>query len=373
MMLRSLHIRGYRSLLDLRLKLDRVTVITGENGVGKSNLYRALALLQGAAAGRFAESLAAEGGMKSSLWGGNRADAKRIKWDLKHDLFRYRLESGLLPSDAHSSFRTDPDIKLEALELCDQGACHMIAQRKGPAVQLRSQTGVLESAPLPLHAPESMLAEVRDGVRYPGLAAIREILLSWRFYHHFRTDPDSPLRRGQIGSWSPVLAHDGGNLAATLQTIIESGLEEPLREILDQAFPGTRWRAEDDHKQFQLQLLKPKLRRWMDAKELSDGTLRFFCLCAALMSPKPPPFLVLNEPEASLHPDLMPALASLVARVSEETQILLVTHSNALAEALEASTRCRRIQLTMIDAGETRPLSDAGSRRVWVFEDDEEE
>jgi predicted ATPase len=70
-MLRRIHITGYRSLLDLRLSLRRVNVITGGNGVGKSNVYRALALMQKLAEGGFAQALADEGGMPSVLWGGD--------------------------------------------------------------------------------------------------------------------------------------------------------------------------------------------------------------------------------------------------------------------------------------------------------------
>ena len=36
--------------------------------------------------------------------------------------------------------------------------------------------------------------------------------------------------------------------------------------------------------------------------ELSDGTLRYLCLLAALLSPRPPTFLVLNEPETTCTP-----------------------------------------------------------------------
>jgi predicted ATPase len=69
-MLRTLHLRGYRSLRDFRLTLGRITVVTGGNGVGKSNLYRPLAMLQRMADGRFAEAVAQEGGMPSLLWAG---------------------------------------------------------------------------------------------------------------------------------------------------------------------------------------------------------------------------------------------------------------------------------------------------------------
>ncbi|BCU76495.1 AAA family ATPase [Luteolibacter sp. LG18] len=369
-MLRTLHLRGYRSLLDFRLELGRVTVVTGGNGVGKSNLYRALAMMQRMAEGNFAAAIAAEGGMPSVAWAGQRKKDKpiRVEWELEHDFFHYTMECGLVPTvpGQDTDFRTDPDLKQESLRLHQKGKGREVARRKGPAVQLRNREGVFESSPLPLHAPESMLSEIRDGIEFPGLSAAREILLSWRFYHQFRTDLDSILRRPQVGAWSPVLAHDGANLAATLRTIVETGRGEPLREAVEQGFPGTRWRTLDANARFQLQILRPGLKRWMDASELSDGTLRFFCLCAALLTPKPPPLIVLNEPENSLHAGLMPALAGLIAAVPPETQLIVVTHSEALAREIGERTDSRKIDLINQD-GETRLAEHAGPRRVWTF------
>lgn len=95
-----------------------------------------------------------------------------------------------------------------------------------------------------------MLSEVRDVNHSPALAAARETFLAWRFYHQFRSDADSPMRRPRVGFWSPVLAHDGSNLAATLQTIRESGKEGELDEVIDIAFPGITWEAVDSEGKF---------------------------------------------------------------------------------------------------------------------------
>ena len=70
MTVRRIQVSNYRSLRDLHLELGPVTVLVGENGCGKSNLYRAIQLLHAAAAGRLAEAFAAEGGMPSVLWAG---------------------------------------------------------------------------------------------------------------------------------------------------------------------------------------------------------------------------------------------------------------------------------------------------------------
>ena len=60
-MISTLAVAGYRSLRDVRLHLGGLTVVTGANGSGKSNLYRALRLLADCARGEVVGSLAREG------------------------------------------------------------------------------------------------------------------------------------------------------------------------------------------------------------------------------------------------------------------------------------------------------------------------
>jgi len=70
--LTALSARGYRSLKSIRLDVGQVGLFVGENGVGKSNLYRALQLVRAAANGSLAREIAAEGGMQSAMWSGVR-------------------------------------------------------------------------------------------------------------------------------------------------------------------------------------------------------------------------------------------------------------------------------------------------------------
>src|SRR5437667_7890196 len=75
------------------------------------------------------------------------------------------------------------------------------------------------------------------------------------------------------------------------------------------------------------------------------GTLRYLLWIAALLTPRPPPLMILNEPETSLHPDLLPALGRLVARASRQSQIVVVTHAAGLLPELGAAAGVRRIVL----------------------------
>jgi len=76
-----------------------------------------------------------------------------------------------------------------------------------------------------------------------------------------------------------------------------------------------------------------------EANELSDGTLRYLALCGALLGYRLPGFIALNEPEASLHPDLLEPLARLIISAAERTQVWVVTHSERLAQAFESFGR----------------------------------
>ena len=210
--------------------------------------------------------------------------------------------------------------------------------------------------PFKISKHESVLSQIIDPHLYPEISALRNEILSWRFYHHFRTDMESPMRQPQIGVQTPVLSHDGSDLAAALQTILEIGDGGGLREIIAQVFGGATLSIEATDTLFTMALQIPGLLRPLQAREFSDGQLRFLCLCAALLSPRPPSLLALNEPETSLHPDLLDALAQLIVRASGDTQLWITTHSEPLAERIEKHSGVPRVRLCMLD-GETQVLT----------------
>jgi len=86
--------------------------------------------------------------------------------------------------------------------------------------------------------------------------------------------------------------------------------------------------------------------RPLGAAELSDGTLRYLLWVAALLTPRPPGLLVLNEPETSLHPDLLPALGRLITSAAKRSQVLVVSHAPPLIDVLQQLPECNSIMLT---------------------------
>src|SRR3954447_24445386 len=97
MALSAVTIRNYRSVRHLLLPVEQLSVFVGANGVGKTNLYRALALLREAAGGSITRAIAEEGGLDSVLWAGPRPDRKPVRLELKarFDELEYAVAVGL--------------------------------------------------------------------------------------------------------------------------------------------------------------------------------------------------------------------------------------------------------------------------------------
>lgn len=350
-MILTIAVSGYRSLRNLILPLAPLTVITGANGTGKSSLYRALRLLGEISQGRAISSLAAEGGMNSTLWAGPeqlsrgmksgdvpvtgtvRSKPVGLKLGFASEDYGYAVDLGL-PSE-FSVFSNDPEIKAEAVWIGEKlHRRNVLAERRGPSVRIRSDDGGWTQVATSLAPFDSMMTHAANPRNALELLNLRDRMRDWRFYDQLRTDRNAPARMQRIGTRTPILANDGADLAAAVATIHEIGDAEAFDEMIHDAFPGCSVEVVANEGILGLRMLQHGLLRPMSTTELSDGTLRYLLLVAALLTPRPPSLMVLNEPENSLHPDLIPPLARLISNATSRSQIVVVSHNQILADEL---------------------------------------
>lgn len=165
---------------------------------------------------------------------------------------------------------------------------------------------------------------------------IRDFLRSFTVYHFHDTSLTSPMRQlSRIGD-NDYLRSDGSNLAAFLYKLKNTDvksfnlIEGTIRSVapyfkgfrlipnkIMEGFIGLEWEERDSD-------------MYLDAGNLSDGTLRFIALTTLLLQPDSPKTIIIDEPELGLHPAAIIKLGALIKRASLTSQIIVATQSIAL-------------------------------------------
>lgn len=148
MQLKSMSAAQYRSLRAIRMELDGVNVFIGANGVGKTNLYRGLQLVQAAVKGTLSREIAGEGGMMQVLWAGRRRQHEKARVVFSAEVldektgmvFEYRVEAGIKPP-LEAGFAFEPQIKEEVFSVNVGRGPVVMMTRKGPSILLRGDRG----------------------------------------------------------------------------------------------------------------------------------------------------------------------------------------------------------------------------------------
>lgn len=161
-------------------------------------------------------------------------------------------------------------------------------------------------------------------------------MAGWMFYHFHDTSAMARVRRPHTVRDNERLRADGGNLAAFLLALRgkDQGRYELIRDTIRLAAPFF-----DDFKlrpnqldngdaMIQLEWLQTLMDYPFHPSQLSDGTLRFICLAAALLQPDPPPAMFFDEPELGLHPEALGVLSGLFQQAATRTQIFAATQGN---------------------------------------------
>jgi len=343
MRIRHIQVRGYRVLENASVDLKGLNVLIGPNGVGKSTFLDAFVLLSQGAQGQLHHAVSSRGGISRMHSFGREA---AVGFTLRTD----KVTWPHMPRQAE--FRYSFDLAPVMNRYYRVSAEELVARRHGR----RGETTVIGrrgdradvSYPLPKgrRAIHNTLQPALDQLalatanKYPsGLTELVTWLWGIRSYAPVAMDERSPLRLPQTLQPTASFPDPSGNdLFSVLQnTRIENeACYERIIDVLQAAFPGFSKLDISPVGAGQV-TLACRMGSFgpLFANELSAGTLRFLMLATLLLSPTAPPLILLDEPDASLHPELLRLLVELLVQAAERTQIIVATQSASLIRFLK--------------------------------------
>jgi predicted ATPase len=329
-----IHVQGFRRLNDLDLELRPLNVLVGANGSGKTSLLDVFSLLAASASGGLGAKLSELGGM-TSLLSLDRAD--RMSFELtmsvpNHNPLNYSLT--IAPTGvAH---------EIEEETLTQQQSSNpppfKYIQSRNRDVRYRTPGSPRFLRPTWEHNPmETSLAQVPKMYREP--EEFRNKLASSVYYHALDVGPRAPVRLPQPLRPAALPGKDGEDIVSCLFNLREAHRDrfEAIEDALKVAFPGF------ERLDFPPVAAGTLAMTWKDSNfkrpffmpQLSEGTLRFLWLATLLQSPGLTEVTLLDEPEVSLHPELLNLLAGLMREASARTQLIVATHADRLVRFLE--------------------------------------
>lgn len=313
----ELTIKGFKSIRDLDgFKLKKLNVFIGGNGAGKSNLIEFFRLLRKLIEGNLIEFIRSGGGVSDYLFNGRKV-TKRLEFKTKFGPrgYRFFIEPG--PSENVSLTREaryyDP-IGARWWELGDSpdGTSLLVKEAKG-------------------NSPDRKYSR-------PVYSAIS----SWQIYHFHDTSATAAMRHYEIVQDKDVLRFDAANIAPYLKKL-KRDHENAYQDILNSVrlvmpfFDDFLLNVDEFGEKRKVNLSwKQKGSDYpMQPYHFSDGSIRFICLATALLQPRPPSTIIIDEPELGLHPSAIAILAELIQSASKRTQLIVATQSPALIDHFE--------------------------------------
>ncbi len=368
MKIKRLEIEGYKSLKHVVWEPGDLNILIGPNGSGKSNLLRLLEMLSASAKGELSKFIQDDNGIQSILWDG------------QANLALIRLTTACFAEEFKEGETFDYELALSRLgntfkHIIDNE--NMLFSRLGEVIGFKDELPFIEGlafdqADLPDFTFETILSAVE--IKHPKsiTRSFKKSLGNWSIYHDFRTDHDAKIRGPMITLHEKALSSNGQNLINVLHTLYtgDKDFEQEIDTAMQAAFGS-------DYKKL---LFQPSADRYIEMKVrwknldrdqpaymLSDGILRYLFLITALANPDPPSLIAIDEPEIGLHPSMFPLIAEYADEASENTQVVISTHSPKFLNAIqEVNPNVTVTVMEWID-GETdlRTLSDE-KLKYWL-------
>jgi predicted ATPase len=324
------------------VELGPLNVLIGPNGSGKSNLIEAIDLLRSTPSDLL-KPIREGGGVASWLWKGKRQPEAEVEaviaYSEDHSPLRHRISF----TEVDQQFQLiDERIESATKESGkDTPFLYFGYEDGGPVLNPTGSTGPWLMLRPRLNPQQSIIAQRRDPERFPEISSLGDYYRTARLYKDWSFGHRSPLRSPQaVDLPNHFLEENGQNLGLVLNRLrLDYPTKQAILERLGEVYAGVQdFEIRIDQGTVQVMLQE---NNWaLPASRLSDGTIRWLTLLAILLHPEPPPLVVIEEPELGLHPDVMPALATLLKEASARAQLIVTTHSDGLIDALTDSPEC---------------------------------
>lgn len=320
-MLKTIKIKGYKTLKDIELNLRQVNVLIGANGSGKSNFISFFKLLRWMLQnpGKLQFFIGQSGGANLLLFDGA-ATTPQIEAELtfetelgKNDYF-FRL------------FHAVGDTLIFAEEK------YRFSNYKFPHLTAWQS--------LDAGHKEAKIIDVATMGREPTAKRIFSLLQKYAVYQFHNTSETARIRQRWSIEDNRYLREDGANLAPLLLRLKETEplyyqrIVETIRQIapffIDFVLEPVNFYVILQWKERNTDLI-------FSSHQASDGTLRTMALITLLLQPENdlPEVLILDEPELGLHPYAINIIGGLIQSISHRTQVILATQSTELIDCFE--------------------------------------
>ncbi len=349
-----IRIKGFRRLVDVNLPFRPFCVLIGANGVGKTSFLDVFSLLAASAEGKLNSKINELTGI-NSLITYERTGQLSIELSMSVPQYEPLIYSlSIAPSG--------PSYILEEERLTQKRRPHLdpfihidahghdvkyFEVRQNHLLRPTWEHNLLETS---LSQVPKMFQEPED---------FRRRLASSTFYHALNVEARSPVRLPQPMRPASLPGKDGEDLVSCLYYLRETDRSrfEAIEDALHCAF------RDFERLDFPPVAAGTLAMTWKDAHftrpiythQLSEGTLRFLWLTTLLQSPGLTAVTLLDEPEVSLHPELLMLLADMMREASSRTQIIVATHSDRLIQFLKPE------EVVVMDVQE-----DGSSSMIWA-------
>ena len=366
----SLHVSNYRCLANVDLPLRNLNVLIGPNGAGKTSLLEIFQLLQRGSQLQLGDFLAENGGIDAVInRGRNDHRPTKLSIEVTLDVESERSPEPMTYTVELFSLQRTLAIGMERLEwqvTSDAPQPFRYIDANGERIRYYDPvTTKLVTPNWAYQTNELALAQVPKMYQEP--EALRNLLAITAFHSFLDVSSRSAVRLPQPLAPGMRPGPNGDGLYSALFNMRSKAPEtyERILALLEQGFPGFQ-RLEFDvvgAGQITLMWLERHSRQPLYPNQLSEGTLRFLWLIATLLSPAIPPLLLLDEPEVSLHPELLMLLAGVLQDVSAGSQIVVATHSPDLIRWLKPD---EVLVVDKIDGASTFTWADTMHLEAWL-------